>query len=439
MKKDRAELLEVINNNIHHISNHEDWVREIKEELSKYQISEGRVEKVLSKPELLKDDLRELALFTEQFYMKSGIQDLNIDNWFTKSEMKESRQFDYNLENNIDDIEFPLEIKNVNIVGNGVYVGSLDIKTVAKLMKSQLLNYNFEIQRQAAQIKRSEHFILTPTINKKNVKEMKNLLLKGELIHTTLAFNAATQTSDSGEELVYNSKTNSLTITEGTRLDILDGYHRCLASRQAIKANPDLDFRFIVIFSNYTTKQAQQYQAQLAKATPIPKARVQELEANRLSDTVVQMLKAESELKGRISSSKGKMNITAGDLVSYSVLSEAIDREFDMKVKLDTYEVTEHLTKFFEFLFGYYPEEFTSGKINESLMTYNKMFAGYIALAAKMKNENIELKKLKSILDNIDFSRENELWKELGITNSEGKIVGNTDENKISKYFKGLI
>lgn len=440
MKKDRAELLEVINKNIHHISNHENWVKEIKEELSKYRISEGRVEKVLSNPEVLNNDLRELALFTEQFYVKTGLQELNIDDWFTKSEMKESRQFDFILENNLEDIEFPLEIKNVNIVGNGVFVGSLDVKTVAKLMKSQLLNYNFEIQRQATQIKRQDHFILTPTINKKNVKEMKNLLLKGELIHTTLAFNAATQTSDSGEELVYNSKTNSLTITEGTRLDILDGFHRCLASRQAFESNPELDFRFIVIFSNYTTKQAQQYQAQLAKATPIPKARVQELEANRLSDTVVQMLKSESELKGRVSSSKGKMNITAGDLVSYSVLSEAIDREFNMKVKLDTYEVAEYLIKYFEYLFGYYPEEFTTNTINnDSLMTYNKMFAGYISLAAQMQKEKVELKELKSILDKIDFDRNNKLWLELGITNSEGKIVGKTDEKKISKYFKELL
>lgn len=441
MAKNRAGLLELIKDNIHHVSNNKKTVSDIKDELSKYRITTGRIQKILSNPELLGDDLRELALFTEQIYLKTGIKELNPDDLFTKAEMDEARQFDFILENDLDSIEFPLEIDNVNIVGNGVFVASLNIETVAKLMKSQMLNYNFEIQRQATQIKRQDNFILTPTINKKNVREMKDLLLKGELIHTTLAFNAATQTSESGEELVYNSKKNTLTITEGTRLDILDGYHRCLASQQAYEVNPDLDFRFIVILSNYTTKQAQQYQAQLAKATPIPKARVQELEANRLSDTVVQILKAESELKGRVSSSKGKMNITAGELVSYSVLSESIDREFDMKVKLDTYDVAGYLTTFFEYLFGNYPNEFGDYKDRDknSLMSYNKMFAGYIALAARMKNENIEITNLKSILDRINFDRNNETWKDLGVVDTKGKIAGSLDEKKLGRFFKELV
>lgn len=440
MPKHRAGLLDLIKDNIHHVSNNKKSVSDIKDELSKYRIMEGRIEEVLSNPELLENDLRELALFTEQIYLKTGIQELNPDNLFTKAEMDEARQFDFILENDVDNIEFPLEIDNVNIVGNGVFVASLNIKTVAKLMKSQMLNYNFEIQRQATTIKRQDSFILTPTIHKKNVREMKDLLLKGELIHTTLAFNAATQTSESGEELVYNSKKNTLTITEGTRLDILDGYHRCLASQQAYEVNPDLDFRFIVIFSNYTTKQAQQYQAQLAKATPIPKARVQELEANRYADTVVQILKAGSELKGRVSSSKGKMNITAGELVSYSVLSEAIDREFDMKAKIDTYPVAQYLTYFIEHLFGYYPNDFGNFKDRDknSLMSYNKMFAGYIALAARMQDEKIEIENLKQILNKVDFNRNAEIWRELGVTDSEGKITGTLDEKRIGRFFKEL-
>jgi hypothetical protein len=339
-----------------------------------------------------------------------------------------------------EEIVFPLEIENVIHIGNNLYVASLDIKTIAKLMKSKKLNYNFEIQRQETKIVRKDKVMRKPTIYKKNVHEIKELLKKDQLVHTTLAFNAATDFSNDMEELTYNGKRNVLTINDGTRLDILDGYHRCLASQQAIAENPELDFKFVVMISNYTTAQAQQYQAQLAKATPIPSARIQELEMNRLSDTVVQILKSESELRDRVSSSGSQMNITAGELVSYRVLSDGIDREFQVKTTMEARETAKYLTTFFEYLIGLYPEEFLSTRNqHESIMAYNKMFAGYLGLAAEMKREGIDFLEIKKVLDKLDFKKDNPLWKELGIITLEGKINNQIDESKISKYFRGLL
>src|SRR5690606_10727055 len=126
---------------------------------------------------------------------------------------------------------------------------------------------------------------------------------------------------------------------------------------QAYKENPDLDFKFMVLISNYTTRMAQQYQAQLAKATPIPSSRIQELEMNRLSDTVVKILKSESELRDRVATTNAQ--IASGSLVSYRVLADAIDREFpEMKTQKDARQVAKFLTDFFENLIGDYPEDF---------------------------------------------------------------------------------
>lgn len=441
MAKNRAELIEKIVSNIPLISNNKKAVKEIKEELSKYRIAEGRVEYYFSQPEILAEaDVRELALFTEQFYVKTGLKEFNTDNYFTEHEMKEAKQFDYILTHGEEEIIFPLDIENVIHIGNNLYVASLDIETIAKLMKSKKLNYNYEIQRQAQRVKRKDKVIFKPTIYKKNVKEIKELLLKDQLIHTTLAFNAATQTSETGEELKYNGKKNVLTINDGTRLDILDGYHRCLASQQAYAENPDLNFRFVVMISNYTTAQAQQYQAQLAKATPIPAARIQELEKNRLADTVVQHLKSESELRDRVTTSSSRMNITAGELVSYRVLADSIDREFPMDTLLEARQIGKYLTTFFEYLIGLYPQEFLESRNqNESIMAYNRMFSGYIGLAAEMKKQNIEFDKIKTILDDVNFKIDNPLWKDLTIIREDGKINNQIDEIKISKYFRGLI
>lgn len=442
MRGNRAGLLDKIEQNIHYISNDRNKSEEVKDELSKYRILAGRVEEYFSDPvsTLEEADIRELALVTEQVYVKTGKQDLNPENWFTTSEMKEARQYDYLFLHGEDAIQFPIEIENVIHLGNDLYAANLSIKTIARLLRSKKLNYNYEIQRQETKVKRMDKIIFKPTVYKKNVTEIKELLLKGELKVTTLAFNAATGTSDDGEELTYNAKKNTLTINDGTRLDILDGYHRCLASEQAYSQNPDLDFGFLVLISNYTTRQAQQYQAQLAKATPIPPARIQELEKNSLSATVVDMLKSESYLKGRISSSSSKVNLHMGELVNYRILAEAIDREFPMKLKKEAREVGSYLAAFFEELIENNPDEFLDiESYDESLMAYNKMFAGYIALAAEMKEQKIRLDELDEILSKVDFNRNNKLWNKLNIIDEEGRINNNIKETDIAEYFKTLV
>lgn len=442
MKNNRMELLDKIENRITFISDNKNASNEVKEELAKYRIYEGRVEEYFSDTaDVLEDaDIREVALLTEQIYLKTGDQELNPENWFTEFEMKEARQFDFLIEHDEDEITFPLTIENAVHVANDVYSVAMDVKTMAQLVRSKKLNYNTEIQRQPTRVKRKDQIILKPTVIKKNVKEIKDLLLKGQLVPTTLAFNAATSTSDTGEELTFDSKKRTLTINEGTRLDILDGYHRSLATEQAYSENPDLDFNFIVLITNYTTRQAQQYQAQLAKATPLATSRVKELEANSLSDTVVGILKSDSELRNRISSSSIKMNQSVGELVSYRVLADSIDREFPMKTKIDAREVGEYLTDFFDYLIGSFPETFIEFEdYDTSIMAYNKLFAGYVALAAEMKKLNMKPKEVKTILSNIDFNKSNPEWKKLNILNEDGKVNRKIKESDIGKYFKTLI
>jgi hypothetical protein len=441
MENKKEKLVETIKKYISHISEDKNTTIEIKEQLGmNHGIAGGDIEKILSKPECLLDvDVRELALITQQFFLKTGIKELDPDEWFTKYDMKEAGQYDKSIfieENKTTEIVF----ENVNVVGNGVYSTVISPKRISELFKKQLLNYNVEIQRQPKFVKRNNEIRKIPTTYRKNVEEIKNLLLKGGLFTSTLKFNAALGSSDTEEEFTYDANKRTLTVNEGTILDILDGYHRCLGSDAAISVNNDLgDFNFILELSNYTTKQAQNCQAQLAKATPIPKARQDALAAERQADTVVQILRSESELKDRITEG-GRVSHIAGELVTYNVMADAIEREFPMKTKMEARNVAKYLSEFFEYLIGSYPDEFLeTDRIKTSLMSYNKIFAGYIALAAEMKKENISLDKLKNILDEVDFSRENNAWKEMGILDNEGKVRNGADERKFSKYFKGFV
>ncbi len=430
MKKSKKELINIVKSGLEEIRKDTKLKENAKKELEKFGVSSGEVSSYLTNPDRVEDlDIRLLGLLLEQAQKNTGEIRFEIDKFFTKNEITEMKQYHHVTDD--DSIHFPLELDNVSIVGDGVYISVISSKTIAKLMKARALFYNFDIQRQAKKVKREDGIIKKATIYKKNVKEIKNEILKGQLFDTTIAFNAALGSSETGEELTYDSKKRTITINEGTRLDILDGMHRCLGSQEAYESDKEINTFFTLRLSNHTTRQCQLYQAQLAKATPIPKTRVQELQANRLADTVTQMLKTDSELKDRISSTH-RINTSVGEVVSYNTLADAIEENFKMETRVDAAEVGEYLSKFFDYLFDYIVKNKEDNE--NSLILYNKMFVGYIVLAKRMKEENIKLTKVREIMNEINFDRNDELWKNIV---NDGKLTTNA-EKEIKNIFKKI-
>ena len=80
--------------------------------------------------------------------------------------------------------------------------------------------------------------------------------------------------------------------------------------------------------------------------------------------------------------------------------------------------VSNYLTLFIEELFGEYGEVFLEDNKEDNLMKHNRIFSGYISLAAKMQEEGIALSKLGEILNKVDFSRKNKIWQEIGLLDS---------------------
>jgi hypothetical protein len=439
MKQDRKTLEENLVNVLQEskLKTKKKVVSDIKTHLATYDIidtqgwlndPEGRL------PEL---DIRELLLFSEQVFAKTGDLTINPADYFTEAEFKEARQFSGILESKENELSFPLTLSNATIVGNSAFMVTMDIQTINRLLDNNLLNYNFEVQREAKFIKRKDKVVIEPTLHMSNVKEISEHLLEGTLVPTVLVFNAATRTAESGTELVYDPKNLQLSITKGTRLDILDGYHRCKASQNALQANPDLNFNFAVMITNYNTKKAQQFQAQIAKASQISKTRIQELEANRLSDTVVQQLKDESDLKGRISQTN-RIHSLNKELVTYNVLSDTIDEEFKMETRADAADVGDYLVEYFNFLISFHQDEFINNIENtrkDSLINDNNMFIGYITLARKMFEKGIKPKDVKKYIKDFNFSRDNKLWQSVGILDDNGNL---NETNKVRKAIRQL-
>lgn len=433
----KMDIIEAIGESVQYIQRDKKKIDEIKDwMLNKHGISGGRVERILNDYSTLDDskvDIREVTLFAEQIFAKTGLEIINPMNWYTDNELKEARQYHAPI-NKV--AKLPFQVKAIKI-SDGVFTTRISTQAITEWIDSDTLYYNPEIQREPTKEIRRGQMRTRPTVSKRNVKEMKELLLKDELMITTLAFNAAPMTSRDGDELLYDEKNDLLTITEGTRLDILDGYHRCLASQSAQTENPDLDFSFNVLITNLTVPEAQKYQAQLAEATPFAKARATELKGERLADRVIQILKSDSELQGRITT-KSRLSKAKGDVVTYELLATSIDQQFPMRARVEANITAEYLKKFFDYLIGLNQEEFEYDKeSSQSLMNTNKMFAGYVALASNMRKSGLEADSVNDIISTIDFSRENPLWRKIGYLDELGNVSRNA-EKVATKYFKEM-
>lgn len=440
--KDKAELIENLSSNIQEIKRKRNIVNDIKLELAqKHDILAGDIQEWINSPKekLQELDIRELYLFTEQVYLKTGDLIINPKSYFTDVEIRESRIYDASIKR--PHFDFPITFENATIVGNGAYSIPIDIKMIDMMLNNQLLHYDPELQREMTVITDKKGIRYEPTVIKKNVDEIAEHMINGTLVPTTLVWNAALGSSDSGEELVFDNKTNTLTITENTKVAIVDGFHRHKGLQKVLRQRPDLDFNFVLIITNYSKSMAQQYQYQLAQATPISKNRQTQLKNARYSDGIVTRLMQESDLKDRISQNT-QLKTTANQLVSYNVLADSIDSYMNIISKRDGKKVGDFLIEFFDELIGAFPEEFIFNTIeyrNKSLINHNNLFVGYVVLANKMMVNQIPVEKLTDIIKSIDFSKDNSFWKELGILNDKGNIEDTSKARKIiAKYFSEL-
>jgi hypothetical protein len=436
-------LLENIYTAINQIKRKRKVVNEIKQQLVEHHgLMSGTIQEWLTDPQknLEGIDIRELYLLTEQLYLKTGdIKNLLPDKFFTEVEKKEARIYHASVKRSV--LDFPLTFNNAVKVGSDAYSVPISIKLLDEMMDNMLIDYDPELQREMI-VKQdlNGNIRYEPTLVKKNVDQIADHLLKGTLVPTTLVLNAALGSSES-EELIYNPKTASLTITNQTKLAVVDGFHRIRGSQAALRRNSDLDFNFVVIITNYSKPMAQRYQYQLAQQTPISIERAKQLKGDRHSDPIVNRLQVESDLKDRISQ-KGNIKPSVNQLVSYNLLADSIDNYFTINSNKEAKDVGSFLIEFFDELIGSFPKEFItniSETRRESIINENNMFIAYTIIANKLYQNKVSPERIVDIVNNINFRRDNEEWLRAGILDEKGNFT-KTEKTRdnIAKYFKEL-
>ncbi|MDF2791534.1 MAG: hypothetical protein K0S80_4636 [Neobacillus sp.] len=390
-------------------------------------------------PEL---DLRELFLLTEQVYNQTELDIIKPDTFFTESEIKKSRQFDGKLEEE-EELKFPFTLERMVMLNYNTFLGKISADNLARLSLGRKLHYNFDIQRESEFKRIKDTVIRQPKLVMQNVLEIKDNLKHKKQKHTQIVINAAIGSAESSEEeLSYDPDTMRLTINRGTILDVVDGYHRTRATEMCYVESGHVDHDWILLLTNYSDKEAKEYQGQLAKQTPIAKERREALLGERKGDMVLERLIPNSELKDRVSQTVS-IHSSNKELVSHDLLARTITDEFNLEKIVNVYTVADYLTKFFNFLLGTFEDEFLNNP-NEhrkiSLINHNNFIGvGYVVLARRMMENKIDPSEVIRIVSGINFDKNNSHWADLGIIDSKGRITDTPKARKaIKEYFENI-
>ncbi len=356
---------------------------------------------------------------------------IDPSNFFTEKEIKNAERYEEIIE---EKMTYPLVFDDVIFVNSDEFITILTAEQLVNMYESKLIEYNFETQRNPKYIQKKNTIIMAPNINLTSVRQIAEKLNDGTLISTTLTLNLL---SDGSEEFHYDERKKQLVIEAG-ELDILDGFHRLQGTISALRNNPDIQFNWVISIRNYGVRKAQSFFVQANTINRVDKGRTRSLKQDRYSDVTVKELMLDSDLKGRVSLSS-RPSIKARELVSYTTLTDAIDQLFKLGSKKDAMDLAQYLIRFFDYLVGSYPEEFKDDveklyRVN--LMNNNIIFNGYLTLAKRFKENNIPLKILPQVLENIDFSKDNPMWEQVGILENS-KLTKNAKQ-KIIEFFNKL-
>lgn len=404
--------------------------KEFKNLVGEYNILIGDAIKFLGDPEEFIKGLstKELIIYSLQLYKATKDESINPENYYNNRQIKEATT---TFEGHVSEQEhFPIVLDNAIQIGDSYFV-PIKVSTFRKLNNAKEIQYNPNTQRNV-KYKASDDGVLIPIprINNKSVEQIRELFKKKRLESTLMVFNARLGSADDGVEVYFDPSDKTLTIYEGTLFDCLDGYHRFLGTVTQQEENPEIDMEFMVKILNRTEKHAKDHFVQTNTINPVSKGHMEKMDQENFNNQTVQFLSDNSELRDRITSND-IVTSKQGELTTFWTLSEAIKKNFALKTRKDSIDLGKYLTEFFNELFFTYSEEFLGDILKvkkESYINAQSMFAGYIILAKRMQEENINISKLSSIIDDIDFNKSTNTW-----INNEKNI-----SKDIENYFKNL-
>ena len=380
-------------------------------------------------------DIRFLFLFT--LGLNRALKDkdigisINVENYFTELECK---QWLYYREEKEDKDIFPLIIENVQKISNKLWQGVMSIQQLEEINRMNVILYNFSTQRDPIVTAFGERI----NIDKNKINEIKERLLNDEQYPDPIILNIL---NDGESKVTYNDKNNTLIIHEGSKINIVDGFHRKTASSLVLEINPDLQFNWQVTFTFLSEKDAHDYMRQKDKQKPIKREWIEQKDYSRPENLVIDVIMDDrlSEL-AKVTKDDDQYIKLNRALTKKSIIAEAIKECYadDLKTSINIRKIGKWIVEFTDYLMGTYDGEFIANPytIKETSLINNKnMFYGYIALSKQLQGNSNWEELMKQKIESIDFSIDNKLWKDMALSNNKNKDAGKSLRNKLYKLF----
>jgi hypothetical protein len=245
---------------------------------------------------------------------------------------------------------------------------------------------------------------------------------------------------DGTDEIVYNEKTEDLTIISGVK-NLVDGQHRKIANSLAIEKQPNLDFNWMLVIINYSEIKAKKYMVEINKQQKMKVEHIKNLDDSTLGNNIVDAIKdiSVSEFATKIKDSDDELK--HGGLTKKSILSIAIEEVYKKELtnRLQVRNIAKHIANVMDFIMGLYVNEFIVNveETKKSSFINNKnIFAGYIALSEKVYNDNNWENKIEEALSKVDFSKNNEFWNSIKLSDSD---ISKSTRKNLYDYFSDLV
>lgn len=379
------------------------------------------------------EDIRFLFLFSYSLnkVLKEKNIDISIDvkEYFTNLEFKQ--WVDYKEIKEEESI-FPLVLENVQKVGDKIWQMIMPAQELDRINKMNLILYNFSTQRDPKVTAYGEQI----NIDKQKVNEIKERLLNDEQYPDPIILNVL----NNGESRVtYNEKNNTLTIHENSIINIVDGFHRKTATSLALQENESLSFNWQVTLTFLSEKAAHDYMSQKDKQKPMKREWIDQKDYSKAENLVIDVIVDDklSELAKTMKDDDQYIKLNRA-LTKKSIIAEAIKECYgkDLEISMNIRNIGKWIVEFTDYLMGVYSHEFIADPYSvkeTSMINHKNMFYGYIALSKALQDNKDWKELMKQKIESIDFNKDNQLWKDLGMLNN--KDANKTLRNKLYKLF----
>ena len=314
-----------------------------------------------------------------------------------------------------------------------------DNHEIANNFYDGFVTYNFKTQRDTEKIELFGQTVEKARFFKESIKDMVKLMKDGDYKPTALSYNIL---ANGNEAYEYDAETETLTI-DNSEIDIIDGANRSQACVVLHENFEDATQIMQLNIFHYDELEALAYIKQEAMKNEMKKGILKAYDSTNIYNTIAR------EIGDTGSSGTNFMyNHVDSDYVSveklyryctYGTLMDAIKSNYklDKRDTITKRRVKSYLVLFLNEVISICNKQFENVKESRqnSFVTYNNMFYGYIALSKALEGQEDWEEKLLNIFSNIDFSLDNKFFKNLNV----GKeVIIKRQIKELENYFKNL-